>query len=179
MMIFKSLENEKIGKVRLLLSEYDNTIWFFTSDIVDLVSEKDDLESFADINEDDIALFYIHDFHVATFVKDSAVYGYCNHEFSKELKEIANSVISNHKKIGKDFFSFKEIINLVKKYYNKDMTIPDVIYFSNIQNIATSYNKHDKQTPGFIEYNANHLLLSIGMSIEFDLYDDIINKEVV
>lgn len=40
MLIFKSLENEKIGKVRLLISEYDNTIWFFTSDIIHLILKK-------------------------------------------------------------------------------------------------------------------------------------------
>lgn len=179
MLIFKSLENEKIGKVRLLISEYDNTIWFFTSDIIHLISKKEDLGSFADINEKDIILFCIHDFHVTPFVKDTAAYDYCSSEFSKELKEIANSVILNHRKISKDFFSFKEIINLVKEYYNKDMTISDVIHFSNIEEIDTSFNKHDKQTSGFIEHNANKLLLSIGISIEFDLYDDIINTEVV
>ena len=63
MLIFKSLENEKIGKVRLLISEYDNTIWFFTSDIIHLILKKEDLVSFADINENDIinanTLFYL------------------------------------------------------------------------------------------------------------------------
>ena len=59
------------------------------------------------------------------------------------------------------------------------MTISDVIHFSNIEEIDTSFNKHDKQTSGFIEHNANKLLLSIGISIEFDLYNDIINNEVV